>query len=304
MLYFRCPKNFTPGMKNNLFPIVGAVLLFASCKEAPPTIDFGPSAKDTSFMAVTETQLQRMIVVEEFTGTKCPQCPQGHVLIKSLEDANPGRIASMGIQVFNFSQGNPVDEDTIKTRHDNRTQIGTKIGDEVFGAISAMPTAGIDRTVTNGSMLLGRNDWTGAVSTRLGVVPAANVAISSNYNAATRQAVITVHVAYTSAVTKPQNLSVAIVENNIVDAQEGVGATGYQQDYVHQHVFRDALTPPTGAAILTDKSMKQPGQVYERTFVYNVNADWNPDNCEIIAFISNNQGADREIVQGAEVHLK
>lgn len=291
-------------MRNNLLPIVGAVLLFASCKEAPPTIDFGPKAKDTAYMAAPETQLQRVVVMEEFTGTKCPQCPQGHVLIKTLEDANPGRIAAMSIQVFNFSQGNPVDEPTIKTRHDNRTQTGTKIGDEVFGSISAMPTSGVDRTLVNGTMLLGRNDWTGAVTARLGLTPAANVAISSSYNASTRQAIITVHVAYTSAVAKGQNISVAIVENNIVDAQEGVGADGYEQDYVHQHVFRDALTPPTGAAILTDKSVKQPGQVYERTFVYNVNPDWNPDNCEIVAFVSNNQGADKEIVQGATAHLK
>lgn len=113
------------------------------------------------------------------------------------------------------------------------------------------------------------------------------------------------HIAYTSTVTKPQNLTVALVENNVVDAQEDNGTPGgFNQNYIHQHVLRDILTAPTGTAILSDKPTKQPGLVYERSFVYNVNADWNPDNCEVIAFVSNDNGADKEVVQGARVGLK
>src|ERR1043165_8630711 len=107
-------------MKNVILPILGATLLFASCKETAPAIDFGPKAADTSFTAAPEAPDARIVVIEEFTGVTCPQCPKGHVLIKSIEDANanPDRIAAMGIQVFNFAQCNPVDESTIKTIHD------------------------------------------------------------------------------------------------------------------------------------------------------------------------------------------
>ena len=79
----------------------------------------------------------------------------------------------------------------------------------------------------------------------------------------------------------------------------------YEQNYHHQHVLRDILTSPVGIAILSDLPTKVAGQVYERTFVYNVPPTvLNPDNCRIIAFVSNNDGADKEIVQAAEVHLK
>lgn len=292
-------------MKQLIIPIAAATLLFTACKETGPAIDFGPKAADTSFMAAAESPQARIAVIEEFTGVTCSNCPSGHNVVKSIEAANPGRIAPMAIQIFNFSQCNPVDEPDVKTRHDNRTQVGTNVADGVFGSVSAMPVAGIDRTSVNGTMLLGRSDWAATVNGRLAIAPAANVTISRvDYNTATRQAAITVHVAYTSAVAKGQKLTVAVVENNIVDAQEGVGATGFEQDYVHQHVLRDILTAPTGSGILTDKATKQPGQVYERTFVYNVNADWNPDNCEIIAFVSNDNGADKDVVQGAIKSLK
>jgi hypothetical protein len=290
-------------MKQLILPVF-AIVLLASCKETAPPIDFGPKAKDTSYMAATEAPQQRVVVMEEFTGVTCTNCPAGHNIIKTLETANPDRIAAIGIQIYNFSQGNPVDEPIVKTQHDNRTQAGTQISNDVFGTVSAMPTAGIDRTVVNGTMLIDTRGWAGTVNTRLAQPTSANVAITSTYNAGSRQALITVHVAYTSAVSKAQNLTVALVENDITDAQEGVGPTGFEQNYVHQHVLRDVLTAPTGSTILNDKSIKQPGQVYERTFVYNVNADWKPENCEIVAFVSNNQGADKEIVQGATVHLK
>jgi hypothetical protein len=304
MLYFRCPKNFTPGMKNKLLPIVGAVLLFASCKETAPPIDFGPKASDTSYMASPETAQQRMVVIEEFTGVTCPNCPAGHTVLKAIKDAHPGQIAAIGIQPFNVNQAKPCEGPEAITQHDNRTQVGTDVGNNVFGGISSIPMAGIDRSVFNGSLLVDRNNWTGTVNNRLAQPTAANVSITSTYNTATRQAVIKVRVAYTSAVSKSQSLTVALIENDVVDAQEGVQPTGWDQNYNHQHVLRDILTAPTGSAILTNVSTKQPGQVYERIFVYNVNAAWNPDECEIVAFVSNNQGADKEIVQGAEAHLK
>jgi hypothetical protein len=292
-------------MKHTL-SLFACALLFAACKETGPAIDFGPKAKDTSFIAAPETPQQRTVVIEEFTGVTCTNCPAGHAIIKAIEDANPNRVAAVGIQAFNVKQAEPVKaaDAGFPTLHDNRTQVGTELANEIYGSFSGIPVAGIDRISVSGNMLYDRASWSGTVTSRLGIAPAANVTISSIYNTSTKQAAITVHVAYTSAMAKRQKLTVALVENNIVDAQEGIGTNGYEQNYVHQHVLRDILTAPSGSAILTDKSTKQPGQVYERTFVYNVNPDWNPDYCRVVAYVSDDEGADLEIVQGAIKSLK
>ena len=74
--------------------------------------------------------------------------------------------------------------------------------------------------------------------------------------------------------------------------------------YVHNHVFRDFLTPSIGASILSDLLSKEPGQVYERTFIYKVNSSWNINNCRIVAFVHNNEQDDKSVVQVAEADLK
>jgi hypothetical protein len=114
-------------------------------------------------------------------------------------------------------------------------------------------------------------------------------------------------VAYTANVAKGQLLNVAVIENEVIDAQE-VGLSE-EQNYHHQHVLRDILTAPTGTAILSGKAIKEAGQVYERTFVYDLaaadpNNYWNPDNCRVVAYVSNNEGSDKEVIQAAEAHLK
>jgi hypothetical protein len=76
-------------------------------------------------------------------------------------------------------------------------------------------------------------------------------------------------------------------------------------NYVHQHVLRDIITLPTGDVILGSVPTKEAGQVYERTFIYTLPATvLNPDNCRIIAFVSNSGSSDLEVQQAAEIHLK
>ncbi len=289
------------------FAILPLGLLFiVSCKEKGPAIDFGPKAADSAYVTAVETQQPRVIVVEEFTGVTCPNCPKAHSILKTLEENNPNRIAAIGIQPMGSAQASPVTDDangTMLTRQDNRTKAGADLGTGIYGSIvlQSLPGAGIDRSLQGGSLYLDRNSWTTAVSARLGVPAKANIAITSNYNAGSRQAVIKVHVAYTGTVTGSQLLNVALVENNITDWQED-GITKVE-NYSHQHVLRDILTNPTGTAILTGVTI-QPGQVYERTFVYTVNAAWNPDNCRIVAYVANNNGTDKEVQQGAEAALK
>jgi hypothetical protein len=293
-------------MKRSLLLLPIGLIILASCKEVPPAIDFGPAAKEDTFMAAVEPVQPRKVLIEEFTGVSCPPCPLGHQAIKAIEDAHPDRVLAIGIQPFNFTQANPVDKNGIKTKHDNRTQKGTDLANSIFGSLSSTPLAGIDRIPKDNSLYISKENWSQMVSDRLDIPSPANVKVTCTYNS-DRTVTIKVHVAYTSDVAKKQLLTVAIVEDKIIDAQE-VGLN-VEENYEHNHVLRDILTAPTGTAILSDKATKKAGQVYERTFVYNLATPdpdnlWNPDNCHVIAYISNDEGADKEVVQSGEGHLK
>ena len=293
-------------MKRFLFiPVL--LLILTSCKEKVDIIDFGAKQPDTAFVAAVETQQLRKVLFEEFTGVSCPNCPNGQKEISSYEDQNPGRIVVVGIQIKNNAQTVPYDNNGVKTINDNRTQAGTDLCNGIYGTNNSLPSAFIDRTSKSGSILLGKTDWASVVNARVSTPAKANISVTSNYNAADRRATVKVHVAYTSPVSLNQSLTVVLIENNIIDAQElPFGDTApAAQNYIHHHVLRDILTQPTGSGILTDLAVKDAGQVYERTFTYALPPTvLNPDNCVFVAFVSDNSGTDREVVQAAEVNLK
>ncbi len=286
--------------------VPAALLLLASCQEKGPLIDFGPKASDTTYAAAVESPQQRVVLIEEFTGVTCPQCPAGHEVLKNILAANPGQVAILGIQPIGNAQSRPFDRDGVKTRHDNRTQAGTDIGSAIYGGIASLPQAGFDRISDAGavSALFLRSEWPSRVDARKVVATKANITIRSSYNSSNRQAAITVRVAYTGAVSMPQKLSVAITEDKIIDVQELAVSPGHEDNYEHEHVLRDVLTTSTGSSILSGMSTIPAGQVYERTFTYTIPEEWNPDNCNVVAFVANSDPGSQEVLQAAQKALK
>lgn len=285
-------------------------LSLASCTEKGVNIkmDRDPVASDTTFIAKVEAQQPRMVLIEEFTGVSCPPCPLGHQALAALIAQYPGRVAAMGIQVFGFTQANPIMKgaDSI-TKHDNRTAGGTELATDIYGKLSQAPMAGIDRIVKdprNNSLYNDRSGWSTAVGQRLSVPAIANISITSKYIDSTQKAIITVHVAYTAALSKKQKMTVAIIENKVIDAQES--GLDIIKEYEHEHVLRDLLTSSTGSAIMSGVPAIEAGRVYERTFIYDMStkSHWDPKNCKIIAFVSNNEPSDLEVQQSAEASLK
>ncbi|MEO6833456.1 MAG: Omp28-related outer membrane protein [Chitinophagaceae bacterium] len=296
-------------MKRLLFILFAAAMLI-SCQEKGPIINFGAKPFDTSFMAAPETANPRMVLVEEFTGVTCPNCPLGQQALVTLEAAHPGQLAIMSLEIFGQTQTNPVNENGVKTINDNRTQAGTDLSSGIYGANNSIPIAGIDRVPLSGAMLIGRGSWASQIDTRVNTPSPANISMISSYDASSKKVTLKVHVAYTSSVIVGQKLTVALIESGVIDAQvlpysPNPADPTVNANYVHNHVLRDILTSPVGDALLGDKSTKVAGQVYERTFVYTIPPNvLNLDNCQFVAFVANDNAGDKEVVQAAVKNLK
>lgn len=280
---------------------IAGMFLFTACTEYPDPLPVaGAPSTDSTYMAGIEAPQNRNVLIEEYTGVKCPNCPDGHQYIKGYESQYPNQIIAIGYYPFNQGQANPIEGLTIQ---DFRTTKATDLGNSFFGGIPFLPSACIDRTpFTGGAYLSDRNQWAGKVADRINVATPVNMYISSSYDDATREAVIKVKAAFTQDVTKKMTLSVSIVENNIIDAQEY--PTYIDSFYVHTHVMRDILTQTYGTPVLDSMTKKDAGRVYERTFKYTINAAWKPENCKVIAFMSNNETNDKEVAQAIETDLK
>ena len=239
------------------------------------------------------------MLVEEFTGASCSPCPNARELLNSAVSSNPDKIIPIEIHLFDFKQSEP----KSGAKYDFRTTDGTEISRTVFGLVAAMPTAGVNRTPFNNNILLFPGAWSAAMDAQINTVPQANVRVISSYDESSKTATIKVTVAYLQAVARDQFLTVAVLEDGLVDKQDMPDGTT-KEDYVFKHTLRDIITDYQGDRFLADIFSKEPGRVYERTFIYQVDGSWNPDHCEIVAFVHNNQSDSKEVLQAAKTAMK
>lgn len=285
----------------------GAVLLgLTACEEyGSKNIDFGPgvlAGEDTTYKVNNVSQAQeKRVLVEEFTGVSCSNCPDAATVLKSIVDANGDKVVVIGYHPTNNGFTKLIDEHGYKSEYDFRQAKAEELGNSIFGGIPGMPIAVIGRQYVNNNYFVGRGEWSKLIEDRLKLTTPVNISITSSVDEGANEALAIVRIEYTENVSQKHNLHVAVIENDIIDAQKSVSEIF--SDYKHEHVFRDMLTPLAGAVIPAKVEPKEPGKVYERKFTISINEKWKVENCKVIAFITNDEAGDNEVVQVAEVNI-
>ena len=295
-----------------------AAFLFEGCKEVPPTIIFGASkAKDTTYVVSPAPAADpHNVLVEEFTGESCSNCPAAHTLLDNLVAAHPaGNINVISLYQDADGLSIPPDSASYDFRND-KAGVGTGISGSVIYTTNAdanystLPGGGIDRVpLTPGTTLwLGSGTWTGLINTRLAVSDSINLGVTSVCSSGV--ATITATITYTEAVSTKQNLSIAIVEDSIIDFQEEPFGV-INRTYVFNDVFVDMVTPvPFGDAILDTLATKEAGRVLKKVYTYTVPTAFkkgsvNAAHCRVIAFVHQPQSTspDFHVIQSAQGKL-
>lgn len=254
------------------------------------TIEEGNRLKDTS----VQIDGSQRVLLEEFTGVKCNNCPEANAEAKRLKDIYGDKLILLGIHAGNFAQ---TDKDHPKAF---RTEAGTKFYNDF--TVVGVPVAFLNRvdydTVNNVAfdMSKGKDSWATEVDTL--VQREAKAAISvrqKSYDATTRRLTVEGDVEVLDEL--PSNnvfLSLFLAENDIISPQT-MPDKSIQTDYEHDHVFRGTFTGPYGQPI----NLSSGSASYEKSLV--LDEEIVKANCEVIAFIYNRD--DFEIIQVAKVDL-
>ena len=140
---------------NKLIAIsVFSIFYLEGCKETCPAVDFSvPIASDTvtvPFDATLSTQ-ERNVLLEDFTGVRCVNCPDGHLVAASIINTySPGRVVvvaehdTLGLLTGPYPFGH----------YDFRTTEAKDII-ALLGGISSKPIGAIDRKYFTGETTLG-----------------------------------------------------------------------------------------------------------------------------------------------------
>jgi thiol-disulfide isomerase/thioredoxin len=287
-------------MKNTVLGLLGVLFVLASCKEKAPPINFGnvSGGGDTTYVLTTVPAADaHNILIEEFTGQSCSNCPAAHTDLENLSNQYPGRLNIIGLYITNFSQTTPPNGAT----HDFRDSLAAVVGNVIYGGIGSMPGGGVDRILmpTDATILLSRGTWPSAIAQQVNVVDSVNLAVKSVYNAAAGTSDITYTVTYVKPVSYPNAINIAVVEDSITDLQEFPGTV---QSYLYTNVFRSFVTAvPYGDAFLGNMATKEAGRVWQHTYHYTLKQGAVAEHCRVIAYITNT--ANNKVMQSVQTKL-
>jgi hypothetical protein len=201
----------------------------------------------------------RKVLLEDFTGFKCVNCPKAHKQADSLLKEFGSRLVVMSLHVSRtFANPGPYSaQHPTSFLYDFRTPTGNEIAaqfniiDLATGDLASgvgLPIGLVNRTPNSaGDTRITYGNWESAISDQLAETAKAAVSITSTYDSLSRNVSATISIRATEDITDPASISLYLVEDSIVYWQEN-GAV-YDSLYLHKHVFRGALSPTFGVSV-------------------------------------------------------
>lgn len=222
--------------------------------------------EDKRLIEVPAPMVSKNVLIEDYTGQLCSNCPNATETIHQLQqEYGSDRIIAVGIYSGKFGynrQGKPL-------------PLTTEVGNSyaVAWGVDGQPCGVIDRQGRNESY----NTWRATVEERMQMQTP--VSMDASLMVMSGKVVMTVHTACTENLSGTRIMA-WLMEDSIVSPQVmPTGKTNSQ--YVHNHVFRCALSPVEGEAIdlTADES--------HRTNTYTLDADpaWVTKHLSAVAFV-------------------
>lgn len=236
----------------------------------------------------------RTVLVEELTGVRCGNCPDGTKDLVELKKRFGNRLVIVAVHA---APG--FDVPYSESKEDFRTAKGTQLANFI-GQAAFYPCAAVNRRLVSGEpeRYLPRSIWAGIVAEELAKPPAAGLVLNHTYNADTRRLHVEVRVLPERTLSEPHRLTVAITQDSIQDMQNVV--TTKTPNYQHRYALRELLTAPTG------DDLNEPlnaATTVTRTFSTLLPINWEAKRCRVVAFLHKNTATDKEIVQAAEINV-
>lgn len=291
-------------MKRNFlsFLLLLIIAALSSCdKVEAPYLELKERVIDTG--QIIDTTPQRIVLLEDFTGHKCVNCPEASLLAGNLQMAKPGKLVVVSIHAGFFAVPDPSGNYTA----DYRTPEGNTLFN-YFGVLGT-PTGLVNRKPYKQKLLLTHDKWEAAIDEELKRDPLAHITLRNTFNNATRKLEIEAGIRILEALEGMYNVSVWITESGIVSPQKNnnsaVGATPEMLEYTHKHMLRGSVNGTWGDPLNTQPGLAK-DQKINKSYQFTLPETWNADHCSVIAFITRTDGTDEKevVIQAAEMHVR
>lgn len=234
---------------------------------------------------VKPAEVGRAILIEDFTGQRCVNCPTGTEIINGIVDTY-GEDNVIAVSVHSGPLGFAGNSKTVGLMTDTGNEYYTHWDKENK---MGQPWVIFNRKTSPDSHY---NNWAAMVGTIISEKANLSVKIANAYDAATRTLTTTVGADGVNG-TVNGKLQVWIVEDG-VKALQMMPDGKSNKEYIHNHVFRVAVNGTWGE----DVTVKE-GETTTKQYFYKLPEAWNADNIAVVAFVYN----DSDVENVAKKHL-
>jgi len=240
---------------------------------------------------------KRKVILEEFTGHKCPNCPTGATTAHALLTTFGDQLTVVAIHAGYFATADNNGDFTANFSTPEGEALATNFN------VTVNPIGIVNRTKYNSSYLINLGDWNTAISNIINLPAKMYLQTITQLKTPDTSFCIHTKVNFLQNMQGNFNLCVFITEDSIVAPQATNDVTNYPSgvisDYKHNHVLRKVLGGTWGQSIAT-------GQVYAdsslvKSFKLVPISGWKLSNCEVVSFVYDI--ASQEIIQVEKVPL-
>lgn len=219
---------------------------------------------------LNQEEIVRNVLVEDFTGQECVNCPTAHEVIEGLHIL----YGSENLIAVSIHGGS-----LAINENDKDYGLANDIGEEYnkYWEVKEWPKGMVDR-----SPLLAHTAWTAKILDDYVKYTPVDIEVSTSYTENDRNLKIDVKTTSEQAVSG--KLQVWLTEDNI-EALQWMPNGKRNYEYIHNNVLRAAVNGAWG----TDYSVSRNGTTQD-SFNFTIREDWVADNMAVVAFVYNNDG--------------
>jgi len=277
-----------------LFRILLPVMLvcgwiFTSCDKLDPPY----AAVKTQY----DTTNKPYVLLEEYTGHKCNNCPLATQKARRLADYYLGKVIVMEVHATNLADPDP--KYTLDLRTPEGAQWCTDFG------LGYVPRALVNRTPVGGSYPVNSDQWAAAIELQMLKAVKTGISARSTYNNDTKEITADVTVRFKRKLTSGAGINLYILEDSIVGLQSNkdtaAGTTPEINPYSFNETFRVSMNGTYGEQ-LTASVDTTINYSYKKTFMV-TNADWDPTQLWLVTTITAPSASSGEIIGVSKVKI-
>jgi len=291
-----------------LLPLMAVLLMQCDKIEGPVHQEQSSQVDTTCSFVADNSPVKKKVLIEEYTGFLCGNCPIGSVYLNdTLQPLYGDSLVVISVHAGSFSipcgtTGSVCPPGVPSGSF--QTDFKSPTGQDWFSlfGVNWYPVGIVDRIGYPNAMLSAKTQWKTKINNEFTRAPEARIRIQNTYDEATRKLRTCVETKFLNAGTDTLKLQVVLLEDSVPDWQLWYNHVPdeYVNGYMHRHILRTDLNGSFGTTLVSGTYAADSTIV--SGYVSTINPAWDADHCIVVAFVYD--AGNYRVLQVEDLHVK